>query len=216
MIQDDGSSEVLQSISVPSSRSILVSSGEVVRPGTPLVDEIETLDILKIQGELKGTHYLVEIQDVYRLQGVKINDKHIEVIVRQMLRKVRITDAGCSNLLVDDTVDRDVWQEETGKLQWKVSSTFRYRSGFTDLKVDGIYKKDFVDEKNKEVIEGVFFQIDSGKTELGEVKYTIAQIRHQNDTVGDDDVADYEPATAQWEVATAKAEPILLGITKHH
>ena len=135
-----------------------------------------------------------------------------------MLRKVRITDAGCSNLLVDDTVDRDVWQEENRKVAMSGLEYVRVvDSGSADLKTDGIYSKDHVDEMNKNIIEeGVFFRIiDSGQTDLERgQKYTIAQINLQNDMVGDDDVAEYEPATAKWEIATAKAEPILLGITK--
>ena len=68
-------------------------------------------DILKIKGEKELASYLVdEVQEVYRLQGVKINDKHIEVIVRQMLRKVRITDAGDSDLLLGEQVERNTFE----------------------------------------------------------------------------------------------------------
>jgi len=220
IIREDGTNTVLQSMSIPSSRSILVSSGEVVRPGTPLVDgDRNPHDILKIQGELKLAHYLVEeIQDVYRLQGVKINDKHIEVIVRQMLRKVRITDAGCTNLLADDTVDRDVWQEENRKVALSSLEYVRVTDpGSTDMKPDGMYTKDLVDDKNKEVLgEGVFFRVvHAGSTELDRGQmYTLAQIELENDRVGEDSGAEFEPATAKWEIATAKAEPVLLGITK--
>ena len=68
-------------------------------------------DILKIKGEKELASYLVdEVQEVYRLQGVKINDKHIEVIVRQMLRKVRVTDAGDSDLLLGEQVERNTFE----------------------------------------------------------------------------------------------------------
>jgi DNA-directed RNA polymerase subunit beta' len=219
-MKEDGSSTVLQSISVPASRSILVSSGETVRPGTPLVDgDRNPHDILKIQGELALAHYLVEeIQDVYRLQGVKINDKHIEIIVRQMLRKVRITDAGCTHLLVDENVDRDVWQEENRKVALSNLEFIRIvDAGATDMIEGALYKKEMLDEKNKEVIkEDAFLRIvDPKGTSLDRgTVWTVAQIELENDRVGPENAAQVEPAIAKWEVATAKAEPILLGITK--
>ena len=65
-------------------------------------------DILKVKGEGRLAHYMVnEIQEVYRLQGVKINDKHIEVIVRQMLRRVKIREVGDTDFLIDEVVDKD-------------------------------------------------------------------------------------------------------------
>jgi DNA-directed RNA polymerase subunit beta' len=70
-------------------------------------------DILRVLGVKELAKYLVdEVQEVYRLQGVKINDKHIEVIVRQMLRRVRIKDVGDTSLLVDDQVERFMFEEE--------------------------------------------------------------------------------------------------------
>ena len=73
-------------------------------------------DVLRLLGVNALANYLVnEIQDVYRLQGVKINDKHIEVIVRQMLRRVRIKDVGDTTLLVDDQVERFVFEQENEK-----------------------------------------------------------------------------------------------------
>src|SRR6185369_18033566 len=74
--------------------------------------------ILRLQGVEKLADYLVrEIQDVYRLQGVKINDKHIEVIVRQMLKKVEITAAGDTTLLPGEQVDREEMDELNAKLE---------------------------------------------------------------------------------------------------
>jgi len=70
-------------------------------------------DILSVMGEKQLQHYLVnEIQEVYRLQGVDISDKHIEVIVRQMLRRVRIKDIGDTNFLIDEQVEKRVFEEE--------------------------------------------------------------------------------------------------------
>ena len=75
-------------------------------------------DILKIKGEKALASYLVdEVQEVYRLQGVKINDKHIEVIVRQMLRKVRITDAGDSDFLLGEHVERSRFRDTNEALE---------------------------------------------------------------------------------------------------
>ena len=74
-------------------------------------------DILKVLGEKELARYLVdEVQEVYRLQGVKINDKHIETIVRQMLRRVRVTEVGDTNFLVDEQVEKWVFEEENEKV----------------------------------------------------------------------------------------------------
>ena len=93
---------------VPLTRHIMVQDGDFVKAGTPLSDGATTpSDILSIKGPFAVQEYLVnEIQEVYRLQGVKINDKHIEVIVRQMMRKVSIMDPGDTKFLEDDTVDK--------------------------------------------------------------------------------------------------------------
>jgi DNA-directed RNA polymerase subunit beta' len=92
-----------------------VEKGEVVVDGEP-----NPHDILRLKGVEELAAYLVkEIQDVYRLQGVKINDKHIEVIIRQMLRKVEITDAGDSRFLVGEQVERQRVLEENARLERK-------------------------------------------------------------------------------------------------
>ena len=93
---------------VPLSRQILVQDGDFVKAGAALSDgQIAPADILSIKGPFAVQEYVVnEIQEVYRLQGVKINDKHIEVIVRQMMRKVTIEDAGDTKFLEGDTEDR--------------------------------------------------------------------------------------------------------------
>jgi DNA-directed RNA polymerase subunit beta' len=93
---------------IPKGKNIGVTEGDYVRAGDALMDgSTNPHDILKVQGEEALARYLVdEIQEVYRLQGVKINDKHIEVIVRQMLRRVRIRKVGDTDFLVDQVVDR--------------------------------------------------------------------------------------------------------------
>jgi DNA-directed RNA polymerase subunit beta' len=93
---------------IPKGKHISVHEGDRVRPGEPLMDgSSNPHDILAIKGEKELAKYLVdEVQEVYRLQGVKINDKHIEIIVRQMLRKVRIKDVGDTEFLVGEHVDK--------------------------------------------------------------------------------------------------------------
>ncbi|MBW7838863.1 MAG: DNA-directed RNA polymerase subunit beta' [Chitinophagaceae bacterium] len=105
---------VVKKYLVPLTRQILAQEGDFVKAGTSLCDgQISPADILSIKGPHAVQEYVVnEIQEVYRLQGVKINDKHIEVIVRQMMRKVTIEDAGDTKFLEGDTEDRyDFYKE---------------------------------------------------------------------------------------------------------
>ncbi len=99
---------------VPLSKHILVQDNDFVKAGMPLSDGAVTpSDILAIKGPTAVQEYLVnEIQEVYRLQGVKINDKHIEVIVRQMMQKVEIIEPGDTNFLPGQTVDKWYFREE--------------------------------------------------------------------------------------------------------
>jgi DNA-directed RNA polymerase subunit beta' len=103
---------------VPLSKHILVQENDWVRAGTPLSDgAITPSDILAIKGPTAVQEYLVnEVQEVYRLQGVKINDKHIEVVVRQMMQKVVILDAGDTNFLPNQVVDKFVFMEENDNI----------------------------------------------------------------------------------------------------
>jgi DNA-directed RNA polymerase subunit beta' len=103
---------------VPLTRHILVQDGDFVKAGTALSDgSITPADILSIKGPFAVQEYLVnEIQEVYRLQGVKINDKHIEVIVRQMMRKVTIEDPGDTRFLEGDTTDKFEFFEENDNI----------------------------------------------------------------------------------------------------
>ncbi|MDR0872929.1 MAG: DNA-directed RNA polymerase subunit beta' [Prevotellaceae bacterium] len=103
---------------VPLSKQILVQESDYVRAGTPLSDgAITPSDILAIKGPTAVQEYIVnEVQDVYRLQGVKINDKHFEVIVRQMMRKVQIEDPGDSIFLEKQMVDKLAFMEENDRL----------------------------------------------------------------------------------------------------
>ena len=102
-------------------KHLSVREGDRVRAGEPLMDgAANPHDILKVLGEKALAKYLVdEVQEVYRLQGVKINDKHIEVIVRQMLRRIRVVDVGDTNFLVDEQVERHIFEEENEKIMTK-------------------------------------------------------------------------------------------------
>ncbi len=98
---------------VPTSKQILAQENDFVKAGTPLSDGAMTpADILAIKGPMKVQEYIVnEIQEVYRLQGVKINDKHFEVIVRQMMRKVQVEDPGDTRFLEGELVNKIDFQE---------------------------------------------------------------------------------------------------------
>ena len=106
---------------VPLSKQILVQENDYVRAGTPLSDGAVTpSDILSIKGPTAVQEYIVnEVQDVYRMQGVKINDKHFEVIVRQMMRKVNILDPGDTRFLEQQIVDKCDFQDENDRIWGK-------------------------------------------------------------------------------------------------
>ena len=106
---------------VPLSKQILVQENDYVRAGTPLSDGAVTpSDILAIKGPTAVQEYIVnEVQDVYRLQGVKINDKHFEIIVRQMMRKVEINEPGDTRFLEQQVVDKFEFMEENDRIWGK-------------------------------------------------------------------------------------------------
>jgi len=106
---------------VPLSKQILVQENDYVRAGTPLSDGATTpADILAIKGPTAVQEYIVnEVQDVYRLQGVKINDKHFEIIVRQMMRKVEIDEPGDTRFLEQQVVDKLEFMEENDRIWGK-------------------------------------------------------------------------------------------------
>ena len=121
---------------VPLTRQILAQDGDFVKAGNALSDgQTSPQDILSIQGPFAVQQYVVnEIQEVYRLQGVRINDKHIEVIVRQMMRKVSIVDPGDTRFLEDDSVDKFEFLEENDfifdkKVVTEIGDSTKLRAG---------------------------------------------------------------------------------------
>jgi len=111
--------EDLREYHIPKGKHVSVHEGDWVKAGEPLMDgAVNPHSILDILGPNELQSYLVdEVQKVYRLQGVSINDKHIETIVRQMMRKVRIEDPGDTNFLIGEQVDRAIFQEENERVK---------------------------------------------------------------------------------------------------
>jgi DNA-directed RNA polymerase subunit beta' len=103
---------------LPKGKYIVVREGDYIKPGEPLIEGTPNPhDILKVQGIKGVARFLVEeIQEVYRLQGVKINDKHFEVIIRQMLKKVKIKEAGDTSFMIGEYVDRAKFEEENERV----------------------------------------------------------------------------------------------------
>ena len=136
----DGSDE--KKYNVPLGKHILVQENDEIPAGEKITDgPINPHDILKIKGTSAVQEYLVnEIQDVYRLQGVKINDKHIEVIVRQMLQKIKIVSPGDTRFLEEDIVGRNEFIEENEKISSMV---------YIEDKGDSRYKDGQLIPKNK-------------------------------------------------------------------
>ncbi|MDI6765733.1 MAG: DNA-directed RNA polymerase subunit beta' [Bacteroidota bacterium] len=135
---------------IPMGKHVLVQANDLIRSGERLSDgAIDPHDILRIKGVGAAQEYLVnEIQEVYRMQGVKINDKHIEVIVRQMMLKVRIIDPGDTKFLEDDYVDIHSLNAENEMLKDQVIITSK---GDSKLKNGQIISKKKVREVNTEL-----------------------------------------------------------------
>jgi DNA-directed RNA polymerase subunit beta' len=106
---------------IPRGAYIIVSDGDMVTAGTPLMDgPLNPIDILTVLGEHKLAEYLLkEIQDVYRLQGVAINDKHIEIIIRQMIKWRRIEEVGDTKFIPEQIVEKWNFEEENSRVEAK-------------------------------------------------------------------------------------------------
>ena len=147
-----GVDEGVKTYSIPYGKHVVVHEGDKIVAGTSLCEgSISPVDILRILGPNKVREYLVnEIQEVYRLQGVKIDDKHIEVIVRQMMQKVSIDDAGDSNFLPKDRINRAEFFETNEKLTSMVVIT---DSGDSEYEEDMLVDKKEYLETNKSLKE---------------------------------------------------------------
>ncbi|RME68436.1 MAG: DNA-directed RNA polymerase subunit beta', partial [Nitrospirae bacterium] len=115
------SGDTVKEYKIPKGKHVTVHEGDYVRAGEPLMDgAVNPHSILEIRGPKELQRYLVdEVQKVYKLQGVSINDKHIEIIVRQMMRKIKIEDPGDTRFLPDEQVDRIEFIEENERVRAK-------------------------------------------------------------------------------------------------
>ncbi|MBX2990608.1 MAG: DNA-directed RNA polymerase subunit beta' [Bacteroidetes bacterium] len=144
---------------VPLGKHVLVQENDMVRAGERLSDgSIDPHDILRIKGVREVQEYLVnEIQEVYRIQGVKINDKHIEVIVRQMMQKLRVTNSGDTKFLEGDYVDKLKFEQENEELRDKVviisKGDSKFKNGQIQLKKKVRETNGELRKKSKKVIE---------------------------------------------------------------
>ncbi len=132
---------------VPNDKGLLVHTGDYVQAGDPLTEgPLVPHDILRIKGEEALWSYMLdEVQNVYRAQGVTINDKHIELILSQMLRKVKIENPGDTDLLPQEVVDKFVFRQENHRVANMIRIT---ESGATDLRVGDLVPRNVVKEAN--------------------------------------------------------------------
>ncbi len=158
-------------------KQILVQEGDFIKAGTPLCDgRITPAVILAVKGPTKVQEYIVnEVQEVYRLQGVKINDKHFEVIVRQMMKKVQIEDAGHTDFLEKQIVDKIEFMEENDRVYGKkviedIGDSVKYKVGqiisVRKLRDENSYlkRKDLVTISVTEAITATSMQVLQGIT----------------------------------------------------
>jgi len=146
----DGQEE--KTYQIPYGKHILVHDNDYVEAGEKLCEgSVAPHDILNIMGANKVQEYLVnEIQEVYRLQGVRINDKHIEVIVRQMLQKIKVEDPGDAYYLPGDQVDRITFQEENNKIRSLVVIT---ETGDAEWRMNELVSRNEFERTNQKLIK---------------------------------------------------------------
>jgi len=157
IISHDGKEEKVYQI--PYGKHVLVHDGDVVTAGEKLSEgSVAPQDILNIMGPNRVQEYLVnEIQEVYRLQGVRINDKHIEVIVRQMLQKVKIEDPGDTNYLEGEQVDKIRFLQHNEEIRNMVVVT---NPGGSKLKMETLHERDEIDKLNEKLAKSDKEQIE--------------------------------------------------------
>jgi DNA-directed RNA polymerase subunit beta' len=202
---------------IPKGKHITVREGEYVQAGEPLMDgPLNPHDILKVKGAKELAKYLVnEVQEIYKLQGVEINDKHIEVIVRQMLRKVIVKEAGETAFLNGDLVERVVFEEENQKALAEGkkpatgevillgitkaalnTSSFISAASFqettkvlTQAAIEG--KIDYLYGLKENVIMGRLVPVGTGVRSYNKIKI---KVESDDDLTGEEDITDTESA----------------------
>ncbi len=185
---------------VPKSKHMIVRENDYVKVGDPLIDgPVNPHDILRVKGEKELAAWLVnEIQQVYRLQGVAINDKHIETIVRQMLRRVRVTSVGETDFLVDEQVEKWRFEHENLRAARKVLAKV-----INEGKV-----------KNPQVADAIRRATEAALNDmLSLLNERLAEVQRKHSTDGAVAQECQNVLTAVQD-SYAVAEPLLLGITK--
>jgi hypothetical protein len=164
----DKDGEILTAHEVDVGKHVIVSDGDWVSTGDKLVDgSIDPHEYLEVMGERITQQYLLnEIQEVYRLQGVGINDKHIEIIVRQMMRKVTITDPGDTVFLQDDDIDRFSVQRENGRVMEKGGKPAQFKPKLLGITKASLGTESFISAASFQETTRVLTQAAiSGKTD---------------------------------------------------
>ncbi len=156
------SDDETRNYSIPYGKHVIVHEGDYITAGTALCEgSISPTDVLSILGPRKVREYLVnEIQEVYRLQGVKLNDKHIEVIVKQMMNKVSVGDPGDTKFLTGNKVNKEEFFRENDRISKLVVIT---DSGDSEFELDALVEKTDVIEINKNLKEDKKKQIKTRK-----------------------------------------------------
>ena len=185
---------------VPKTKLLIVREGEFVKAGEPLIDgPINPHDILRVKGEKDLSAWLVnEIQQVYRLQGVAINDKHIETIVRQMLRRVRVVSVGETDFLVDEQVEKWRFEQENLKAARKVLGR---------VVEEGRVKHQSVSDAIRRSVNVPL----SDMTAVLNERLADAEMKHGSDSTVAQEI---QNVWKSFHESFAVAEPLLLGITK--
>ncbi len=164
----DKDGEILSAHEVDAGKHVIVSDGDWVSTGDKLVDgSIDPHEFLEIMGERVTQQYLLnEVQEVYRLQGVGINDKHIEIIIRQMMRKVTITDPGDTNFLQDDDIDRYSVRKENERVMNQGGKPAQYKPRLMGITKASLGTESFISAASFQETTRVLTQAAiSGKTD---------------------------------------------------
>jgi DNA-directed RNA polymerase subunit beta' len=191
-----------QEFLIPRSKQLIVREGDFVHAGEPLMDgPVNPHDILRVKGEKDLAAWLLnEIQQVYRLQGVAINDKHIESIIRQMLRRVRVTSVGETDFLVDEQVERWRFEHENLRAARKVLRNMIEKG---DVKNAGVTDAIRRATDDKITLENMLPLLNDRLDEVSR--------KHAADGAIAEEIQKVRLAV---QGAFAMAEPLLLGITK--